>query len=78
MHVRIQLIRDNGDIVLDLAGQAGAHLEWNMPVPGGWIIFEDGTKMDGFTYTPAIREFSEMTEQERETLYSAMAKVVGE
>ena len=76
MRVRIQLIRDNGNVVLDLMGQAGSPFVWNMPVPMGWLVFEDGTKMDGFTYTPSLCEFEEMTEQERETLYTAMAKVV--
>ena len=78
MQVRIQLIRDNGNVVLDLAGQAGAPLVWNMPVPMGWIVLEDGTKMDGFTYEPSLCDFVEMAEQDRETLYAAMAKVAGE
>ena len=78
MKVRIQLIRDNVDVVLDILGYAGSSFEWNMPAPMGWLVLEDGTKMDGFTYEPSVCELAEMTEQGRESLYTAMAKVVEE
>ena len=63
---------------MDVMGRAGYPLVWNMPVPMGWLVLEDGTKMDGFDYTPSLCGLVEMTEQDRETLYTAVAKVVGE
>lgn len=78
MKVRIQLIRDNGNVVMDMLGDAAGPVVWNVPNPAEFLVLENGTKMDGFTYTASMCDFVEMTDQDREILCQAMAKVVGE
>ena len=62
MRVRIQLIRDNGSLVLDVQGDATRTLSWTLPAPLGHLVIEDGSTMFGFTYRPS--ELHDEPEQE--------------
>ena len=54
MQVRIQLIRDDGSVVVDLSGNATAPLVWRMPVPAGHLIAEDGAHIAALLYKPYV------------------------
>ena len=56
MKVRIQLIRDNGSIVINLEGNAVEQLTWCLESPNGSIITEDRQYLTGFDYIPTISD----------------------
>lgn len=52
MKVRIQLLRDNGNVVMALEGNATSRLLWEARFPLADLITEDGTKISSFDYQP--------------------------
>ena len=55
MHVRIQLIRDDGSVVMDTTHNARARVEWNAThMPLAQIVVEPGVRLVGFTYEPCV------------------------
>ena len=55
MRVVIQLIRDNGDVVLQVQGDACAQIWW---APGleGTFLTEEGWRLAAFSYEPVVGE----------------------
>lgn len=54
MQVRIQLIHDNGNVVLEAAGDATQPLVWATPWAGTPLVMENALLMSGFLYEPHI------------------------
>ena len=55
MQVRIQLIRDDGSVVLDMTHNAKAQVVWNAThMPLAQIVVEPGVRIAGFVYEPSI------------------------
>ena len=54
MQVRIQLIRDDGSVVIDLSGPATAQLFWNADEPLRDIVVRPGVSIANFSYEPAV------------------------
>ena len=52
MKVRIQLIRDSGDVVQQIEGNASQPLSSRVHPAIGHIVTEDGWKLTGFDYRP--------------------------
>mgnify|MGYP001582772551 CR=1 FL=1 len=52
MHVKIQLIRDNGDVVQQVQGNASPPLSWRVSAAVGHLVTEDGWNLAGFSYEP--------------------------
>ena len=76
MKVRIQLIRDDGNVVMDVHGEAWQTLRWAMPYPSGFYVLENGTKMSGFAYAPHMCDFS-VTNEASEAVVKTVA-IVGD
>ena len=55
MQVRIQLIRDDGSIVMDLYGDATAPLVWEAThTPLAQIAIGPGVYLEAFVYEPSM------------------------
>ena len=54
MQVRIQLIRDDGSVVIDLSGPATAQLFWNADEPLRDIVVRPGVSIANFSYEPDV------------------------
>ena len=55
MQVRIQLIRDDGSVVLNLSGNAAGSLAWNATHdPLAQIAVEPGVYLEAFVYKPSV------------------------
>ena len=55
MQVRIQLIRDDGSVVMDATHNAEARFVWNVThIPLAQIVIDPGVRLAGFLYEPSI------------------------
>ena len=54
MQVRIQLIRDDGSVVIDLRGNAIGPLTWNATLPLAQIAIAPGVYIASLEYTPIV------------------------
>ena len=55
MQVRIQLIRDDGSVVLSLSGDAVGPLVWNsVHDPSRQIVLKPGLMLEAFVYEASV------------------------
>ena len=55
MQVRIQLIRDDGSVVIDQSGPATSHFVWNATqMPLAQVAVKPGVYIAAFEYSPKV------------------------
>ena len=72
MYVKIQLIRDNGNVVQQIEGNASQPLSWRISPAIGHLVTEDGWKLAGFSYAPCTDRGAREVDQADMALHACL------